>query len=367
MNTQDMTKSVNQLEAAFQSFQDNQKARLSILEKKMGTLRPGVSAPEAVLADSAKEGDVKSFAAFLRGKLSTKGLVAGDVPGSVLLPPVLQERVTRALADQFSFRHLARTMTVSSGRVDVILDKDMPDVGWVNETEDRAETKPGDLSKIQIELHELYARPKITQKLLDDAALNAEDWIVDRVAQKMKDMENIAFVNGTGTACPHGFLSYETGDTAALGRLQHVITGESGTLGGDEGANHLFQLVDALPTEYLGGAAWVMSRSALSAIRRLKSGDQPLWQPRLAEGAPETLLGYPVHVLDAMPALKTGTNSSSIAFGNFKEAYQIVEREGLHVLRDPYSAKPYVEFYVSKRVGGDVINFDAIKILKSEN
>ncbi|MDC0349146.1 phage major capsid protein [Alphaproteobacteria bacterium] len=223
------------------------------------------------------------------------------------------------------------------------------------------------LSKIRISLQELYAKPKATQKLLDDGAINIEDWLVSKVTEKMVRIENEAFISGDGEGKPTGFLHYQTEDVASFGRLQHHKTGANGGFGGI-GANILFDMVASLKTEYLSDAVWVMSRSAEAAVRKLKERGtgQYLWQPALGDRLLPVLMGHPVHVMDEMPALVFGEASSSIAFGSFKDGYQIVEKPQLNVLRDPYSAKPYVEFYITKRVGGDVIDFDAIKILKFE-
>ena len=226
------------------------------------------------------------------------------------------------------------------------------------------------MARIKIDLHELYAKPKITQKILDDAAINVEDWIVDKVSQKMKRIEDQAFILGDGEGKPRGFLTYETGATPRFGRLQHIKTGEDGGFG-EEGAAPLFAMVDSLKTEYLSQAVWIMSRSALSAIRQIKdpATGHYLWQPSLSEHGPSTLMGYPVHVTDAMPSLKKGTASASVAFGHFGEGYQIVERPDISVLRDPYSSKPFVEFVpVCPEVEiGLGIPRDTIKIIKNKN
>lgn len=368
MTTETLKTELTRLEKGFESFQENHATRLSMLEKKMGARPASVMLEDGgTVATRDTPTARKAFANFLRGAGAVKSLTAGDAPGSYLLPSVVQERIERALDASETFRQIARHMTISSGSVEVIIDRDLPSVGWTSEVVERTETDPGQLARIKIDLHELYAKPKITQKILDDAAINVEDWIVDKVSQKMKQIEEQAFIVGDGDGKPRGFLTYETGETSRFGRLQHIKTGEDGGFG-EQGTDALFNLVDSLKTEYLSQAVWMMSRSALSAIRQLKdpATGQYLWQPSLSDHAPSTLMGYPVYVSDAMPTLKKGTASASVAFGHFGEGYQIVERPQISMLRDPYSSKPFVEFYVSKRVGGDVINFDAIKVLKCE-
>lgn len=376
MTLEKISTGVEALEKDFQNFQLSQKDRLEKLEQKVSELpvfRKQMTTerrPEGALKVDLKQGSsLKAFEAYVRGHSDwdVKALSSGETPGSYLMPEVIQERISKELHEGASFRSIARQMSVSGGSVDVIVDRDLPAVGWVSEMGERPETAPPSLEKIRIVLQELYAKPKATQKLLDDGAINIEDWLVRKVTDKMTRIENEAFISGDGEGKPRGFLSYETGDTAAFGRLEHHKTGVDGAFD-EDGADILMDMVASLKTEYLADAVWVMSRSAQAAVRKLRESEtgQYLWQPALGEKPVPTLLGYPVHVLDEMPALLPGTASCSIAFGNFKEGYQVVEKPQLNVLRDPYSAKPYVEFYITKRVGGDVIDFDAIKVLKFE-
>jgi HK97 family phage major capsid protein len=219
------------------------------------------------------------------------------------------------------------------------------------------------LAKIRIPVHEIYAKSRATQKLLDDAKIDVESWLASKVATAMLVKENHAFINGDGNGKPRGLLSYPTvaGDDVEWGKLEHVLSGEDGAfIDGDV----LIDVSSRLKPGYLDGAVWLMSRTAQMAVRKLKDKvtGSYLWQPALLSGAPNTLLGHPVVVADDMPAFAKG--SLSVAFGNFQHAYQIVDHSGMHVLRDPYSAKPYVEFYTTRRVGGDVVNFEAVKLIK---
>ncbi|HCI49085.1 MAG: hypothetical protein A2621_01925 [Alphaproteobacteria bacterium RIFCSPHIGHO2_01_FULL_41_14] len=376
MTLEKLSTNIDALEKGFQQFQSTQQGRLEKLEHKLSDLplfRKQMTAdrrPEVSLKSTLPQGSAtKAFEAYVRGHTDwdVKALSTGETPGSYLMPEVIQERISKDLQSGNSFRSVARQMSVSGGSVDVIVDRDLPAVGWVSEMEARPETAPPILEKIRITLQELYAKPKATQKLLDDGAINIEDWLVRKVTDKMTRIENEAFILGNGDGKPRGFLSYEMGDEATFGRLQHHKTGENGAFG-DDGADVLVDMVASLKTEYQSEAVWIMSRSAQAAVRKLKESEtgQYLWQPALGEKPLPTLLGYSVYVLDEMPALLPGIASCSLAFGNFKEGYQIVEKPQINVLRDPYSAKPYVEFYITKRVGGDVIDFDAIKVLKFE-
>ncbi len=244
------------------------------------------------------------------------------------------------------------------------MDKGSADVGWVSELADRAETGTPELEKVRISVHQIYAKPRASQKILDDARIDVENWLVGKVSEKMAASENAAFVNGDGDNKPKGFLSYPLVNVAAgeWGKIESVKSGADGQF---VKPDVLLDAINAMKPQYLHGAVWLMSRSAMAALRKFKDDwNQYLWQPGLAAGSPATLFGYPVVVNDEMPALIDGKESTSIVFANFHEVYQIVDRESMHVLRDPYSAKPYVEFYVTKRVGGDVINFDAIKAIQ---
>jgi HK97 family phage major capsid protein len=376
MTLEKLSTEVMAMEEGLKSFQRRHQNRLEKLEEKVSgspLYRKHITAaqrPEKTLkAELCRGTAVHAFESYMRGHggFEAKALSSGETPGSYLMPEVIQERVSNGLRSVASFRSLARQMSVSSGSVEVIVDRTLPAVGWVSEMAERPETEAGSLAKIKISLQELYAKPKATQKLLDDGAINIEDWLVSKVTEKMVRIENEAFLSGDGNGKPTGFLNYQTEDAASFGKLQHHKTGANGGFGGN-GANTLFDMVASLKTEYLADAVWVMSRSAEAAVRKLKERGtgQYLWQPALGERLLPVLMGYPVHVMDEMPALVFGEVSCSIAFGSFKDGYQIVEKPQLNVLRDPYSAKPYVEFYITKRVGGDVIDFDAIKVLKFE-
>jgi len=299
---------------------------------------------------------------FERKSLST----TSDRDGGYLVPSGLNDHLYATLQTASVMRGLASVREISSSALEMLIDKDSAEVGWVAETEKRPETNTPELAKIRIPVHEMYARPRATQKLLDDASLNVEEWLSQKIAQKMAAMENTSFLSGDGKNKPTGILSYETTpkDKWSWGKLEELKSGSQGAIKAGSEVDTLIILFHSLKTPYLPGATWLMSRSAQVQLRRLKDqgSNQYLWQPPLGDTS-STLLGHPVVVSDDMPTLTPGTPSKSIIFGNFKEGYQIVDRTGLRVLRDPYSAKPYVEFYTTRRVGGDVLNFEALKVL----
>jgi HK97 family phage major capsid protein len=239
-------------------------------------------------------------------------------------------------------------------------------VGWANEKADFEETSTPEFNKIHIPTHIMYAKPRASQNLLDDAHIDLESWLIQKVSEKMAAQENAAFTKGDGLGKPKGFLSE---NCVPLGqgnyeKIECILTGGDCDL---NSGDTLIEVINSLPTKYLNGAVWMMSRSALSRIRMMKNASTGhyLWQPGLTENAPQTLLGYPIVINDDMPTLTSGMPCNFAAFGNFYEAYQIVDRQEINVLRDPYSAKPFVEFYATKRVGGSLIDARALKVVRA--
>jgi HK97 family phage major capsid protein len=286
-----------------------------------------------------------------------------DSDGGYTIPQTLVNRIELDLSQSSIIRGLANVMQVSSSSVDLLLNKKGAEVGWTGESDDRKETGSPELQKLTIAVHEMYAKPRATQKLLDDSAINVEDWLIQAVALRMAELENQAFLFGDGTKKPKGLLSYPTDATASWGKFAHVPCAKDKEI---ELVDGLVSMTTSLKTPYLNDATWLMSQVTLDKIRKLKGKDgRFLWQPNLEGGTPSLLMGYKVHLCDELPAFGDDKIKTPLVFGNFKRAYQIVDRQGTNVLRDPYSAKPYVEFYTTKRVGGDVINFEALVILKT--
>ena len=362
---------LNTLENAFETFKNTQDSRLDTLEAKYN--RPQLETKETNM-DSHAYTHKTAFLNYLKKgdetglqSMETKSLSSSvDKDGGYFIPQTISAKLRECLKDHSLIRSVASVMTISTDSVDILVDKKEPNVGWTAETAERNETETPELAKIKVSVHELYARPRATTKLLEDASINVEKWLTQRIAQKMAQMENHAFIQGDGQNKPKGFLSYESLPQSKWewGKLEQVISGSKGGFMDKLGVDVLMDCMNALKPEYHKDAVWIMSRSAHSAIRKLKDQvGQYLWQPNLVGGKQSTLLGFPVLISDDMPPLVSEKASIPVAFGNFKQAYQIVDRETLHVLRDPYSAKPYVEFYTTSRVGGDVINFEAIKLI----
>ncbi|GHU12732.1 phage capsid protein [Alphaproteobacteria bacterium] len=311
----------------------------------------------------------KGTDAFLKKSLND----ANENQGGYFIPPKVAVQIRDMLKFLSPVRSIAKIITISTNSIDMLVDSKTPDAGWAAGSDnERNETNTPEIKKIKIPVHEIYAKPKASQRLLDDSQINVEEWLINKIAEKIAALENSAFINGNGTDKPKGLLQYESeaSATRGFGKLQHFCTGANGKFSAENNAiDILVDMVCSLKPIYAKNAKWLMSRSALAEIRKLKNTDGVcLWQPSLSEATPSTLLGYPVVMDDDMPSLVSGESSVPMAFGDFYSGYQIVDRQGLKILRDPYTSKPFVEFYATKRTGGAVVDFDAIKLLKfSEN
>lgn len=239
--------------------------------------------------------------------------------------------------------------------------------GWVSETAARPETDTPNFNEIAPPTGELYANPAASQTMLDDAAFDVEAWLADEIAREFARSEGAAFVSGSGVNQPIGFLNStvtdEPDDQRDFGTLQYIASGSAGSFAGSDGEDALVDLVHALKPAYRQGASFVMNSATLARIRKFKTADGAfLWQSSLAQGQPGTLLGYPVVEAEDMPDI--AADSLSIAFGNFRAGYLIAERSATSILRDPFTNKPFVHFYATKRVGGQVMNSEAIKLMQ---
>lgn len=310
----------------------------------------------------------KNFKNFIKtgdrcNEFIKKSLNSGD--NSFLIPKEIVEK-KESLKNVFSFRSICGHTTISTDSLDLLVDGDSnTDVGWMQETDSPKETNVDTLKKIHIPVHQIYSKPRATQKLLDDSSINIEKWLMSKIKEQMTVTENQAFLMGDGIGKPKGILKNDRTKSGAVtsGKIETFKSGKDGVI---EKAEILMDVFHSLDGKYLNNAVWVMSRSALSQIRSLKdSNGQFIFQNAFSSEKYNsgTLLGHEVYIVDEMPKAISGKASTPVIFGNFKEAYHIAERSDVSVLRDPYSAKPYVEFYVTKRIGGDVINTNAIKCL----
>ncbi|WP_431861389.1 phage major capsid protein [Azospirillum sp.] len=303
----------------------------------------------------------QSFGLYLRSKddraIEEKALSVGSDPdGGQLVPTAVSNRIVMQVYETSPLRQLATVETIGTDSLEIPNDLGEFDAGWVGETEGRTETNTSTLGVLRIPVHEIYAKPKATQKMLEDASVNIETWIATKIADKFSRTEASAFISGNGVKKPRGILTYPSGTSGA--KIEQIASGGATTVTADG----LINVMIALKDWYASGASWLMRRASVGAVMLLKDGDgQYIWRPGLEAGKPSTLLGSPVYQAADMPAIGAGT--LPIAFGNFRAGYTVVDRLGITVLRDPYSAKPFVEFYSRKRVGGDVVNFEAFKLM----
>lgn len=268
------------------------------------------------------------------------------------------ENMTRKIFETSPLRQLASVATISSDSLEIIEDNDEAGAAWgASETAAVTESTSPQIGKITIDAYELVAQPKATQKLIDDASVDIEAWLTQKLTEVFSRRENTAFITGDGSAKPKGILAYVAGTGA--NQIEQLNSGTSAVVTADS----LVRLFYALKDEYARNATFLMNRSTAQAVRLLKdTTNQYIWNPGLAMGTPNTLMGVPVTLASNMPV--PAASSLSVAVGDFRRAYQIVDRTGVRILRDPYTEKPFVKFYSTKRVGGQVINFEALKILK---
>lgn len=344
-------------------------------ELRLDAKRPQITGHDgekrAMTADEQKHRD--AFLSFMRKgseeglvDLQTKALSAGVNPdGGYVVPFELDRTIDRVLSEVSPIRAISSVMQISTGSLKKPVNMGGAGSGWVGEKESRPQTATPTLNMLEFPVMELYANPAATQTLLDDAYINIEQWLADEVQITFAEQEGAAFVNGNGVNKPHGFLAYDTVANAnyAWGKLGFTVSGGASDFAATDPEDVFIDLIHSLKAGYRTGARFVMNSATQAKVRKFKDGnDNFIWQPGLQAGQPDRLLGYPITEAEDMPDV--GAGEFPIAFGNFNRGYQIVDRIGTRVLRDPYTAKPFVLFYTTKRVGGGVKNFEAIKLLK---
>ena len=294
--------------------------------------------------------------------------VGSDPDGGYTVTPDTSGRIVKRIYETSPMRQVASVTTIGTDRLEGFNDLQEGSANWVSEGGPRPATSTPQLGKWEIPVHELYAFPQTTQRLLDDSSWNVEAWLAEKTADKFSRVENAAFINGDGVGKPKGILAYPTAATADAtrpwGTFQHVLTGTDGGFGTNaNGSDKLIDLIYSVKAPYRQAATFLMARSTVAAVRKLKDAQGAyLWQPSLNAMYGGMLLGFGITEAEDMPVL--AADSLSIGFGDFREAYQIVDRVGIRVLRDALTNKPYVGFYTTKRVGGGAISFEAVKFLK---
>lgn len=388
----DIDGKLGELMTAFEAFKRGNDERLGEIEKRGGTdplTDERVARLNAVI-DSAKASFERVSLERARPRLETgsaretatdeykdafsayvkrgeeKALSIGSNPdGGYLVPTETETAINDMLAAISPIRSIAGIRQVSSAVYKKPITIAGPAVGWVAETAARPQTDSQTIDAVSFPTAELYAMPAATAAFLDDAAVDVGQWIADEVNTAFAEQEGAAFVNGDGTNKPTGFLQApQVADASwAWGKLGYIATGVAGALPASTPSDILIDLVYALKAGYRQNGTWVMNRKTQAALRKLKDTEgNYLWQPAATPTGQASLMGFPLVEAEDMPDI--AADATAIAFGDFKRGYLVVDRTGVNVLRDPYSAKPYVLFYTTKRVGGGVQDFEAIKLLK---
>jgi len=371
---QDVAEAITGFVTEFKGFQADFQTKLQQTEERLTMLdRKNMTAARPPLAGGVDQGapHQKAFNAYVRSgddeglrglELSGKSLsTAVNTDGGYLVDPATSDSVLSVLNATASIRSIASVVNVEATSYDVLVDQGDIGSGWATETSNLTETTTPTIDRITISLHELSALPKASQRLLDDSAFDIEGWLAGRIADRFARAEADSFINGDGIDKPKGFLAHTSvdNDVWTWGNLGYVPTGADG----DVTAESIIELVYALGAAYRANASFVMNSKTAGLVRKLKDNDgRFLWTDGLAAGQPAVLMGYPVLIAEDMP--DAAVDANAIAFGDFAAGYTVAERPDLRILRDPFSAKPHVLFYATKRVGGDVSDFSAIKLLK---
>ena len=348
---------------------DEQKRALDQLTLKRARPALGRDAAGGFAGGEHKE----AFEAYVRSgddrqlrALDSKAMSYGSAQdGGYLVPDETEAEIGKRLSALSPIRSIASVRQMSGAVLKKPFSLTGPASGWVAETAARPQTATNTLTELQFPAMELYAMPAATASLLDDSAVDLDQWISGEVEAAFAEQEGTAFVSGNGVNKPKGFLDYPAvaESTWSWGNLGYVATGVAGALPASHASDVLIDTVYAIRAGYRQNATWVMNRKVQASIRKLKDADgNYLWQPPAAPGSRAMLMGFPLVEAEDMP--DAATNATPIAFGDFGRGYLVVDRTGVRVLRDPYSAKPYVLFYTTKRVGGGVQDFSAIKLLK---
>lgn len=397
-NTEELKNALDALGTAVKQYKDENDKRLEALEKGKSTaeydeklariekeiqrlddaksaFETRLNRPGSAGTAGYSEGDEyrKAFNRWLRkedpipaGTTPSTVNVGTEGEGGYAVPDNLNTAVYDLLREAVPMRSVCSAITIGGNNYSQLVGLHGATGGWVGETNARGATETPKLTKVSAIMGEVYANPQATQTALDDICFDVEGWLAQEIAAEFAVMENRAFTSGDGQNKPKGLLAYDTAatkdDTRAFGTLQFIKSGAAATLGEAPG-DVLIDLITALKTGHLTGARFMMNRTTLAAIRKLKDNDENyLWQPGLQQGTPSLLLGYPVTVNDDFPDI--GANAFPIAFGNFANAYAVVDRIGIRMLRDPYTNKPMVGFYSTKRVGGMLKDSEAVKLIK---
>lgn len=360
-------------------------AQLGQLQKSLADMEVKAFRPGAPAGSSEAEGlRAEHKSAYLRfvrkgadeglADLQKKALnVTTEADGGYAVPEEIDRGILGLMQTMSPMRAVCNVVQVGTPDYKRLVNVHGASTGWVDEDDARPETNTPQLAQVAAFMGEVYANAFATQTMLDDAFFNAEQWLIQELTDAFALVEGAAFVTGDGAKKPKGFLAYTqaaTDDgTRAFGQVQYVATGADGafkSLSASTGVNpadDLLTLIYKLKSGLRQGSAFMMNSAVLATARKWKDADgNYIWQPSFQAGQPSILLGYPVAENEDMPGIGSGT--TPVAFGNWRRAYTIVDRIGIRTLRDPYTNKPYVGFYMTKRVGGMLVDSEAVKVLK---
>lgn len=366
----DLKETLGQVQTALTASDEKHvklKESFDAMDKKLSGLN--AIADEAEEKGDLKEHELKFIGMMRKGitnpeheekliELQKKTMFAASDPdGGYVIPRAIAKRIVKTIEETSPVRSLATVVKVGGEDYRYMIDIGTGNGGWVAERDERPNTGTPKMQQGTIVAHEMYANPCVTQKMLDDAAFDIVGWLNGKTATKFSRMEATAFLLGDGIGKPRGILTHSDGTT--WGKIERIQTGDASEITPDS----LILLQNALKAEYGARAHFAMRRQTVGKIRVLKDNNgQYLWQPGLKSGEAATLLGDPISRMADMPAV--AANSLPVLYGDFKETYTIVDRQAIRILRDPYSNKPFVEFYTTRRVGGEVTNFESMKILE---
>jgi len=366
METKQVTEVIKELGENFSQFKENQEDRMTKLETVMARKAKG-SVPELTDSEGA---ETKAVRQWLNGKgMDTKTLSVADDGQGVTVRSDWSDRIFEKIRETTPVRQVANVMSTDSNELEVLVDRGEPGSAWVAESDNRAQTDASFLSRHKIAVFEHYAYPAITQQFIEDSQIDLEQWLTEKISRRFSRQENEGFITGDGDGKPRGMLDYGTipngdfewGNDPAAYQIGAIYTGTAGDFPADDPDNVLYDVVDGLKSDYQGNARWMMSRATMNKVRKLKDADgRALLQMSLADGRPDTILGFPVVIAEDMPDPADG--SISMLFGNFSEAYTVIDRVGVSVLQDPgYTQPGFIKWYIRKRVGGAMTNPEAVK------
>lgn len=331
---------------------------------------PGAEGEEALQAEHksawikwVRKGDDAGLADIER-----KAMNVGTPADGGYAVPIQQDRdIMRLLTDLSPMRQGCRVMTVGTEDYRKLVNLGGTASGWVGETDARPATAGPTLAQLKPSFGELYANPEVTQKALDDIFFNVEGELSQDISESFAVLEGKAFLSGTGTNQPVGLLTAKTSADAdsarAFGTVQHIATGVADNFPAKDPADILIDLIYSMKAGYRTGAQFMVNSMTLATMRKWKDGDgNYIWQPAMQNGQPGSIFGYGYVTNEDMPS--AGAGAIPVVFANFQQAYTIFDRMGIRSLRDPYTNKPFVGFYTTKRVGSMIANTQAVKFLK---